>query len=1064
MRGAAKASLKAGKFVVNTSGKLVKTGARTVKHARMTPEERKAAKKKEKRKDRTKKGIKKTGGAAVKVTGRVISSGFILLVGLIEDFFVLLIIVLLILALILVVCIVTIFGTFSGVMSSDISSTSTGSSSYTIGGPGGSKTGTVVKITDPTTYDWWGNRDQNMLLLTDNWEKDIYQYIMIGYDLERYENENYSESDDYKYGYLNGEYIVAFSGFESGILSGMDDCMYVCKDDRYYEKRRDLATFLFYPAATNFCTRYDYYGDVPLGIGYVYAVNQKDASWGHYQVSNIAKELFSNRNTLVKNGTCVAQDNTNGYSKGDAINRDWTDDELFVLLSLPGGLRYSWESKRESLKGNGDTGNQIGGYLEKFGKENSVRSRDEISGRLTYCLHHGETWDNVRNTKAPLLLTAMYCYGDEGFDSWWVTDSSGNIDKSIISGMTEHANTILAKTGLDGYTIHVIHDGKEEKIESNGVLQYLKEYIKKAGLESEYNILMARGLEGGTSSNINIWACCNQTLIGNDMVKYLIDKLGIVFESEDGEVYDNGGVSFSKDITKTQQNVRALQIELLAKGGTNYNEVNDVEKEAANLRSSKGYVYSQYTDNSNPGGEYCGLLGTAWCAATVSYTLDHAYVNGKDVSVGNALREKGVIVNNGTDTFKWPKVKDGGADFHATGMARRNTGSYEKDINVNSDTYRIFNNKYARVHFTNTDMSRGAYNGLIANYPLGDTVNSPQVAYGQDGKIIVAKESKYVPRLGDIVIMLGMDSSYGFGHVGMVLDYDSSNDKVITIEGNTGSGVYAVRSRNYSSIYWFIEIDYVGLEKAYGVSSTSSTTDESGVFKVDSFVKDKIKTGLTSLDSKTKKFIDVSVDGTSCKVTTYEKSANDKWDIGPVSLSEGYVGRNGLASSASNSYEGSNMTPYGTYYCRTGFGNGTKDSLGIKMKTWYNIGDGGTHIWSGSGTSAGFDGGEGIEINKYYNKSINGGTGAENLTSYVGYAYKYAMFIEYNSGKGAKPGGGSAFFLHVGSQSTAGCVAISESDMLKIAQWTDDNTVICIHNSDEVIGRQSSKQNSNNSQ
>ena len=77
MRGAAKASLKAGKFVVNTSGKLVKTGARTVKHARMTPEERKAAKKKEKRKDRTKKGIKKTGGAAVKVTGRVISSGFI---------------------------------------------------------------------------------------------------------------------------------------------------------------------------------------------------------------------------------------------------------------------------------------------------------------------------------------------------------------------------------------------------------------------------------------------------------------------------------------------------------------------------------------------------------------------------------------------------------------------------------------------------------------------------------------------------------------------------------------------------------------------------------------------------------------------------------------------------------------------------------------------------------------------------------------------------------------------------------------------------------------------------
>ena len=55
--------------------------------------------------------------------------------------------------------------------------------------------------------------------------------------------------------------------------------------------------------------------------------------------------------------------------------------------------------------------------------------------------------------------------------------------------------------------------------------------------------------------------------------------------------------------------------------------------------------------------------------------------------------------------------------------------------------------------------------------------------------------------------------------------------------------------------------------------------------------------------------------------------------------------------------------------------------------------------------------------------------------------YKYGIVIEYNTEPVIK-GYGSAIFFHVWeekSHSTAGCVAVSEENMIKILEWLDPN-------------------------
>ncbi len=76
-----------------------------------------------------------------------------------------------------------------------------------------------------------------------------------------------------------------------------------------------------------------------------------------------------------------------------------------------------------------------------------------------------------------------------------------------------------------------------------------------------------------------------------------------------------------------------------------------------------------------------------------------------------------------------------------------------------------------------------------------------------------------------------------------------------------------------------------------------------------------------------------------------------------------------------------------------------------------------------------------------YNRHVRGETSAksyENLKLQSDH-YKYCMVIEYNINPVIK-GKGSAIFLHLresDDETTAGCIAISEPDMLQILKWLD---------------------------
>lgn len=74
-----------------------------------------------------------------------------------------------------------------------------------------------------------------------------------------------------------------------------------------------------------------------------------------------------------------------------------------------------------------------------------------------------------------------------------------------------------------------------------------------------------------------------------------------------------------------------------------------------------------------------------------------------------------------------------------------------------------------------------------------------------------------------------------------------------------------------------------------------------------------------------------------------------------------------------------------------------------------------------------------------YNKYIRGATNAKSFENLLlnNIYYKYCMVIEYNTQPVVK-GKGSAIFFHVADikyTPTAGCVAVSEADMLSYLQW-----------------------------
>lgn len=144
---------------------------------------------------------------------------------------------------------------------------------------------------------------------------------------------------------------------------------------------------------------------------------------------------------------------------------------------------------------------------------------------------------------------------------------------------------------------------------------------------------------------------------------------------------------------------------------------------------------------------------------------------------------------------------------------------------------------------------------------------------------------------------------------------------------------------------------------------------------------------------------------------------------------DGFVGRNGVTSSKK---EGDGETPAGVYGFSKPFG--VADDPGALIPyTKLTSND----FWVDDVNS------------KYYNQWALGDasdkdwTSSEDLSSET-VAYKYGMVIEYNTNPVVK-GDGSAIFLHCSTgKPTAGCVSVSEADMVKLMQFIDKDTKIVI--------------------
>ncbi|WP_051912527.1 L,D-transpeptidase family protein [Carnobacterium funditum] len=159
----------------------------------------------------------------------------------------------------------------------------------------------------------------------------------------------------------------------------------------------------------------------------------------------------------------------------------------------------------------------------------------------------------------------------------------------------------------------------------------------------------------------------------------------------------------------------------------------------------------------------------------------------------------------------------------------------------------------------------------------------------------------------------------------------------------------------------------------------------------------------------TDQIIGVVANGSSSTVYVFEKNGAQWQTILSV---PGRVGYNGVGSS----YEGSGRTPKGAYSLGFAFGTGPNPGTILTYKQitgnsyWIsNPDDSQYNTWQERSSSSSLD----EHMNDYQTQ------------------YKYGITLNYNNGVN----GGSAFFVHVnGNGATAGCISVSESNMLYLMQ------------------------------
>lgn len=204
-------------------------------------------------------------------------------------------------------------------------------------------------------------------------------------------------------------------------------------------------------------------------------------------------------------------------------------------------------------------------------------------------------------------------------------------------------------------------------------------------------------------------------------------------------------------------------------------------------------------------------------------------------------------------------------------------------------------------------------------------------------------------------------------------------------------------------------------------SSSSSPNSSFGSNVSQSFVANM------SISRQTTQAITVVGNGGSYATLTLHTKCNGIWTE-TLSCSA-RVGKNGITSSKR---EGDGKTPTGIYSFGQAFGVAGNPGT---SRGWLQVNN--NHYWVDDVNSS------------YYNRLVDASqTGiqwnsAEHLVSYTT-AYKYAIAVNYNAA--CTPGAGSAIFLHCSTGgSTAGCISVSQSNMIQILRNLQNDTLIGIY-------------------
>ena len=181
------------------------------------------------------------------------------------------------------------------------------------------------------------------------------------------------------------------------------------------------------------------------------------------------------------------------------------------------------------------------------------------------------------------------------------------------------------------------------------------------------------------------------------------------------------------------------------------------------------------------------------------------------------------------------------------------------------------------------------------------------------------------------------------------------------------------------------------------------------------------KEGLSFETLPCKQLVLVVAEGTTCTLYTYEREEDGFWK--KVLSVQGYVGKKGLTN---DHKEGNGTTPAGFYKLGFAFGH---DANPTGNYPYRQITEG--SYWVDDPAS------------QYYNQWVTQDqekdwNSAEDLWK-IKTEYALAVLIEYNYGANTVPGKGSAIFLHVGSKPTAGCVAISKTNMKALLGWLEED-------------------------